>query len=114
MKKKLDHFPSPSINRCHLLTICLLLCAIIHSCNTGIARKRLHRAKAEKVPNCYFVHFKRDTSISEGKQLIDEVKRFNWNSSMPKFSATIQGILTKSGHGFAAKMSDEALKFVSS
>lgn len=95
------------------LVFCLLLCAFVHCCNSGIARRKLHRAKIDGVQDRYYVHFKRDTTISEGKEVINAVEEFNQDSLMPNFTATIQGVLTKAGHGFAAELSSEALKYVS-
>lgn len=94
-------------------TLWLLLCALIHSCNSGIARRRLHRAKADKVPDRYYVHFKRETTTVESEELITTIEQFSQDPLMPGFNVVIQGVLTKTGHGFAAQLSNESLKFVS-
>lgn len=95
-----------------LLFVTLLFCATMDTVSSSV-RRRLHRAKADRVPDHYYVHFRRDTTLAEGKELVDIMNQLDKDIFRPNFTAMIQGVVTKTGHGFAAKLSEDALKYVS-
>ena len=75
-----------------------------------MAKRKLHRAKVNRLPGQYFVHFKREVRATTAKAFIEELKQLDRNLT---FSVNVQGVVSRTGHGFAAVMSKEALNYVS-
>lgn len=76
--------------------------------------KPLHKAPGSvRVPDCYFVHIKVDVPEIRIHQLADELRSLDANASLPDFKASIMFVITKLGYGFSAKLSYQALCYVS-
>ena len=82
-------------------------------CNSGMAKKKFHKAKVNRLPDHYFVHFKREVRTTTAKAFIEELKQLDRNVTLLNFSVNVQGVVSKTGHGFAAVMSKQALYYVS-
>ena len=81
---------------------------------TTLKRKTLHRVRETvRVPGCYFVNIRVTIPESEIRELIKELQSRDANASMPNFSAEEMFMITKLAYGFSAKLSDEALDYVS-
>ena len=94
----------------------LLKCILIFSTLvlvTCTAQRKLYRAKADKVPDNYFVHFQSTTTPAAVKVLVEELRRLDQDTSWFGFHSNVQGIVTKVGYGIAVTMSEEALEYVS-
>lgn len=77
-------------------------------------RKSLLRVPASvRIPDCYFVNVRQAVSESEIHQLVEDLRSRDANDSMPDFSAQVMFVITKLGYGFSAKLSAEALDYVS-
>ena len=77
-------------------------------------RKALLRVPASvRIPDCYFVNIRQAVSESEIQQLVEDLRARDANDSMPDFSAQVMFVITKLGYGFSAKLSAEALDYVS-
>ena len=66
-----------------------------------------------RVPGCYFVHISQSASEGEMQTLVDELRTLDTNTSLPKFEAKDLFTITKLSYGFSAKLSNEALLYVS-
>ena len=66
-----------------------------------------------RVPGCYFVQVRQSASVAEMQSLVDEIRALDANASMPEFEAKGLFTLTKLSYGFSAKLSNEALQYVS-
>ena len=66
-----------------------------------------------RVPGCYFVHISRSASEEEMQTLVDELRTLDTNTSLPEFEAKDLFTITKLSYGFSAKLSNEALLYVS-
>ena len=66
-----------------------------------------------RVPGCYFVHVRHSASVGEMQVLVEELRALDANASMPEFEAKGLFTLTKLSYGFSAKLSNEALLYVS-
>ena len=78
-----------------------------------MAQRKLYRAKTNRVPDHYFVHFMNKTTAAAVKALVEELKQLDQDSTPSNFSVNIHGVVSRAGHGFAAAMSKEALDYVS-
>ena len=77
-------------------------------------RKSLLRVPASvRIPDCYFVNVRQGISESELHELVEDLRARDANDSMPGFSAQVMFVITKLGYGFSAKLSAEALDYVS-
>lgn len=77
-------------------------------------RKTLLRVPASvRIPDFYFVNVRQSVSESEIYQLVEDLRAHDANDSMPDFSAQVMFVITKIGYGFSAKLSAEALDYVS-
>ena len=80
----------------------------------GAELKVLHQVPAEvRVPNCYLINIRHDVAESRIHQLADELRSMDANPTLPAFNAKVLFILTKLGYGISAKLSAEALYYVS-
>lgn len=91
----------------------LFICLLLGSCE-AIARRKLHRAKVDRVPDSYFVHFWRDTNHSIIQGVLDELEELNRDETNPNFTVTLKKLLREAANGLAVKMSNQALQHVSS
>ena len=66
-----------------------------------------------RIESCYFVHVLMSVSESRIHELVEELRTLDANASLPEFNAKIMFTITKLGYGFSAKLSDEALYYVS-
>ena len=67
--------------------------------------------ESERVPNSYFVHMKHSASLGK---LNDVVRELNERSSQgTSFKASVPAIVTRAAYGFSARLSAEALDYVS-
>ena len=80
----------------------------------GAELKVLHQVPDEvRVPDSYFVNIRYDVAELRIRQLADELRSMDADQSLPAFSAKVQFVLTKLGYGISAKLSAEALYYVS-
>ena len=100
-------------SRCNkTLLIFLLWC--IAAPQLSLQLKNLVKVPSDvRVPGCYFVHISQSASVGEMQALVDELRSLDANSSLPEFDAKVMFTITKLGYGFSAKLSDEALYYVS-
>ena len=76
--------------------------------------KELHKVPGDvRIESCYFVHVLMSVSESRIHELVEELRTLDANASLPEFNAKIMFTITKLGYGFSAKLSDEALYYVS-
>ena len=66
-----------------------------------------------RVSGCYFVHISHSASLGEMQALVEELRTLDANTSLPEFDAKAMFTITKLSYGFSAKLSDEALLYVS-
>ena len=91
----------------------LIICLLLGSCS-AVARRKLHKAKVDRVPNYYFVHFWPESNRSTIQGVVDELEKLNQDTSHPNFTVTVQRVLREVANGLAVKLSNEALQYVSS
>lgn len=91
--------------------ILLLLAALFCSINGRKKRPLIIARESERVPDTYFVHFRKHARLD---QLQEVVRELNERSSQSEtFKANVASIVTRAGFGFSAKLSSDALNYVS-
>lgn len=91
----------------------LLSLSLLNLCSP-VAHKRLHKVpKKHRNGNDFIVHISTKVPWAEAEQLILELETLNENSSLPNFKAEVIAKIVQLVYGFAAKLSPEALEYVS-
>lgn len=78
-----------------------------------MAQKKLYRAKTNRVPGHYFIHFQSEATPAAVEVLLEELRKQDQDISQFRFHLNVQGVVTKVGYGIAVTMSEEALEYVS-
>lgn len=95
-----------------ILLVFLLWC--IAAPQLALQLKNLVKVPSDvRVPECYFVHISYSASVGEMQALVDELRSLDANASLPEFDAKVVFTITKLGFGFSAKLSNDALHYVS-
>ena len=100
-------------SRCNSIFLMFLLWFIAAPKLTHQLKNLVKVPNDVRVPGCYFIHISQSASVEEMQALVDELRTFDANTSLPEFDAKDIFTITKLSYGFSAKLSDEALLHVS-
>lgn len=95
-----------------ILFFALLLAAVCSARKIRHSKRPLLRASAhERVPDSYFVHLRKNVKMEQVHELVRYLHQRS--SEGGNFSAHVASIITMAGYGFSAKLSKQALQYVS-
>lgn len=95
-----------------LWTILFLLTLTVFIGDARRGKRPLLRAhERERVADTYFVHFRKDVQEEKLQELVQQLS--NRSIQGGSFRASVSSIVTRVAYGFSARMSQEALNYVS-
>ena len=95
--------------------LCVLILSLaLAAASEGSAVLSTASDQLSRVQDSYFVHVRGGVSAQDlASGLFAELRELHKNLSLPEFKARVQGVVSEVAHGFAAKLSPEALEMVS-
>lgn len=99
-------------HRSQTVVICIVLLTAIFSSDAKRPKRPLLRVREqERVPDSYFVHLRNSVKVEKAQKLVRELQLRS--SEGGNFKAYVTSIITRAGYGFSARLSQEALDYVS-
>ena len=99
-------------SRWRVCTIILLAAVLLASDARRQTKRPLIRAhESERVPDAYFIHIRQSATLGKLKEVVRELNQRS--SQEGPFKASVSAIVTRAAYGISARLSTEALDYVS-